>query len=327
MRLLNREDIKKVFTISDAVSCGKEAFQMISEGTCDMPLRTNIQVPQYQGSLLFMPAYSQSINVAVLKMIGIFPRNIARGLPTAPAQLLLVDGTTGMVTAILDGTCVTQLRTGGASGAAFDLLAKKDCRIGAIIGAGGQAPTQLAAMLAVRQLEEVRVFDRNYERARSFAEKTQSALAGGTKIFAAESADSAVEDADLIITLTTSTTPVFDGKKVKPGATVSCVGSYQPHMQEIDPVLLQRTSKIYFDCRDAVLSEAGDIMIPLKKGIITSSAFTGELGEVICGDIAGRESDDEIIVFETVGVAVQDLTAAKRIFENAVAAGVGTDWE
>ena len=231
------------------------------------------------------------------------------------------------MTAVLDGTYVTQLRTGAASGAAFDVLAKKDCRIGALIGTGGQAPTQLEAMLAARTLQEVRVYDMNPERTKAFAEIMQEELKDyGARIVPAASSDEAIDDADLIITVTPSSKPVFDGTKVKAGATISCVGAYQHHMQEMDPAILPRASKIYFDSREAVLSESGDILIPLEEGIITEKDFTGDLGDVLLGKVVGRENDDEIIVFETVGVAAQDLVAAKEIYEKAVKAGVGITW-
>lgn len=327
MLLLSREDIKKVFTMRDAIEADKKAFQLVVEGKCDAPLRTNIQAPKYEGCFLFMPAYVEEMDTASLKIINIFPKNIDNGIPSSPAQVFLIDGKTGIVTAVLDGTYVTQLRTGAASGAAFDVLAKKDCRIGALIGTGGQAATQLEAMLAARKLEEVRVYDLNYERTAAFAEKMQEELQSyGTKIIPVRSSDEAIDDADLLITVTPSSKPVFDGSKVKKGATVSCVGAYQHHMQEMDPVILTRASKIYFDSEEAVLSESGDILIPLEDGTITKDDFTGDLGNVIKGELVGRENDDEIIVFETVGVATQDLVAAREIYEKAAEAGIGTKW-
>lgn len=327
MLLLSREDIKKVFTIKDAIEADKKAFRYVVEGKCEIPLRTNIQAPKYGGCFLFMPAYLEEMDTASLKIINIFPHNIDNGIPSSPAQVLLIDGKTGLVTAVLDGTYVTQLRTGAASGAAFDVLAKKDCRIGALIGTGGQAPTQLEAMLAARTLQEVRVYDMNPERTKAFAETMQEELKDyGARIVPAASSDEAIDDADLIITVTPSSKPVFDGTKVKAGATISCVGAYQHHMQEMDPAILPRASKIYFDSREAVLSESGDILIPLEEGIITEKDFTGDLGDVLLGKVVGRENDDEIIVFETVGVAAQDLVAAKEIYEKAVKAGVGITW-
>lgn len=328
MLLLSREDIKKVFTMQDAIEAVKQAFTLVVDGKCDAPLRTNIQAPKYEGCFLFMPAYVEEMDTASLKIINIFPHNIDQGVPSSPAQVFLIDGKNGLVTAVLDGTYVTQLRTGASSGAAFDLLAKKECRIGALIGTGGQAATQLEAMLAARKLEEVRVYDLNYERTAAFAERMQRELASyGAKITAASSSDEAIEDADLLITVTPSSKPVFDGTKVKKGCTISCVGAYQHHMQEMDPAILPRASKIYFDSQEAVLSESGDILIPLEEGIITEQDFTGDLGNVIKGELVGRENDDEIIVYETVGVATQDLVTAKIIYDKAVQTGAGTVWE
>lgn len=326
MLLLSREDIKSVITMKDIIEADKKAFKMVVDGTVDTPLRTVVN-GKYDGAFLFMPAYAPEMDAAAMKVINIFPHNIDNGLMTSPAQVMLIDGKTGYVIAMLDGTYVTQLRTGASSGAAFDLLAKKDCKKGAMIGTGGQAATQLEAMLAARKLEEVKIFDLNEERCKAFAEQMQEELkAYGTRIVAAASSDEAIDDADLIITVTPSSKPVFDGTKVKQGATISCVGAYQHHMQEMDPAILPRASKIYFDSRDAVLSESGDILIPLEQGIITEDDFTGDLGDVLLGKVVGRENDNEIIVFETVGVAAQDLVAAKEIYDKAVEAGVGIQW-
>lgn len=327
MLLLSREDIKSVFTMREAVEVVKDAFRLFSEGKSDVPIRTNIQAPEYGGAFLFMPSYVAELNMAAMKVVNIFPQNIDKGMPTTMSQMMLIDGTDGSVCSVLDGAYVTQIRTGAATGAAFDLLAKKDCKKGALIGTGGQAATQLEAMMTVRNLEEVKVFDLNRERLEAFVAQMNEELAAyGTKVLAAESSDHAVEDADLLVCVTPSTRPVFDGNKVKAGATVSCVGSYQPHMQEMSPAVLTRASKIYFDSEEAVLSEAGDILIPLADGIIAKEDFTGDLGDVILGKVGARQNDEEIIVFKTVGIGTQDLLTAKAVYEKAGAAGVGTTW-
>lgn len=327
MLLLSKEDIKRVFTMRDAVEADKEAFRLFSQGKSQVPLRTNIPVPKHHGSLLFMPSFVEELDTACLKVVNVFPDNIEKGLPTTPAQVLLIDASNGIVVSVLDGTYVTQLRTGAATGAAFDVLAKKECRKGALIGTGGQAAAQLEAMVAVRSLDVIKVYDMNRERLLSFVETMNRELAAyGAEILAADSSDDAVQDADLLVCVTPSALPVFDGTKVKRGATVSCVGSYQPHMQEMDPVILQRADKIYFDSEEAVLSEAGDILIPLENGQISKSDFTGDLGEVLLGNVTGRENEEEIIVFKTVGIGTQDLMAARRIYDKALAAQVGTKW-
>lgn len=327
MLLLSRDNIKQVFTMNDAIAADKLAFQLFSENKTEVPLRTQIVDEKQNGTFLFMPSYSPDLAAAALKIINIFPDNIDKGLSSAPAQVLLVDGATGYVNALLDGTTVTQLRTGAASGVAFDVLGRKDAKKGALIGTGGQAATQLEAMLCVRNLDVVYVFDQNSERTQAFVEEMKRTLKKyPTEILPATSSDEAIHDADLIITVTPATSPVFDGNKVKRGATVSCVGSYQPQMQEMDPVILKRASKIYFDSEEAVLSEAGDILIPLAEGLITKDDFTGDIGEVLLEKVVGRESEDEIIVFKTVGIGAQDLVTAQKIYECALEKEIGTEW-
>ncbi|UEL47473.1 ornithine cyclodeaminase family protein [Terrisporobacter hibernicus] len=328
MLLLSRKDIKKVFTMKDAIETNKECFKLFSEGKSEVPLRTTIQAPNHNGVFLFMPSYVEELDAAGLKVVNIFPENVKENLPTAPAQVLLIDGKTGIVTSILDGTYVTQLRTGASSGAAFDLFAIKNAKIGALIGTGGQAATQLEAMMVARELDEVRIFDLDEKRRQAFVSEMQEELkCYNTKIVEATSSDNAIENADIIVTVTPSTKPVFDGTKVKKGATVSCVGAYQHHMQEMDPAILPRASKIYFDSEEAVLSEAGDILIPLEQGIITKDDFTGDIGDVLLGKVVGRENDEEIIVYENVGIGVLDLMTARAIYLKAVEAEVGTNWE
>ena len=327
MLLLSREDIKSVVTMKDMIEADKTAFKMTVDGTVKTPLRTVID-GKYDGAFLFMPAYAPELDAAAMKVIDIFPHNVDNGKMTSPAQVMLIDGKDGYVIALLDGTYVTQLRTGASSGAAFDLLAKKDCKRGALIGTGGQAATQLEAMLAARKLDEVKIYDLNAERCQAFAEQMQKELVDyGAKITAAESSDECIEDADLIITVTPSAKPVFDGTKVKEGATISCVGTYEPHKHEMDPAILPRASKIICDSKEAALSETGDLLIPIKEGIISETDILGSLGDVINGTIKGRENDDEIIVYETVGVAAQDLVAAKVIYDKAVEVGKGMTWE
>ena len=247
MLLLSKEDIKSVITMKDMIEADKQAFKMVVDGTVDTPLRTVIN-GKYDGAFLFMPAYAPELDAAAMKVINIFPHNIDNNLMTSPAQTMLIDGKTGYVIAMLDGTYVTQLRTGASSGAAFDLLGKKECKKGAMIGTGGQAAAQLEAMLAARKLEEVKIFDLNEERCKAFAEEMQKGLAKyGAKIIPAKDSDDCIEDADLIITVTPSAKPVFDGTKVKAGATISCVGTYEPHKHELDPAVLPRASKIICD--------------------------------------------------------------------------------
>lgn len=327
MLLLNKDDIKKVFTMKDAIEADKEAYRIFSEGKSEVPLRTNM-ASEKNGSMLFMPGYVSELGCAGMKIVSVFPDNAKIGKPVTPATVLLMDDSTGEVVSILDGTYITRVRTGAASGAAVDLLAVENAEIGALIGTGGQAPAQLEAMLAARKLKEVRVYSRNKEKREKFAQEMNEELKSyGAVIKAVESSDEAITDADVILLATTSETPVINGDLVKKGALVSGVGSYMPNMHEIDEKTLKKASKIFFDSKDAVLAEAGCIITPLKKGVISESDFSGDIGEVVMGTKAGRESDDEIIVFKSVGIGVQDVVTAKRIYDKAVEKNIGTEWK
>lgn len=327
MLLLSRQDIDRVFSMADAIQADKEAFRLAAEGKIETPLRTVIREARHDGAFLFMPSYAPDRDAAAVKLINIFPRNLQRGLSTSPAQVLLMDGATGYLLAMLDGTRVTQLRTGASSGAAFDLLGRKDARIGGLIGTGGQAAAQLEAMLTVRDLEEVFVYDVDRARCEAFCAQMTRQLRPKAKLTPVDHPDRATEPADLLITVTPSATPVFDGTKVKAGATLSCVGTYQPEKHEMDPAVLPRAGKIFCDSVEAVLEESGDLLIPLEQGLIGEEDLTGSLGDLLLGRCPGRESEEEIIVYETVGIAAQDLIAAQAIYERAKAAGIGTHWE
>lgn len=328
MLLLNKNEIKSVFSMKDAIEANKKCYRLCSEGKAVIPLRTNIPASEEEGAFLFMPAYIAEMKSAGLKVVNIFPNNSAKGRPTTTGQVMLIDGTTGEITAMMDGTYVTALRTGAASGAAFDLLGIKDAKVGALVGTGGQAACQLEAMLAARKLTEVRVAARNFEKTEMFVNKMKSELASyGAEIKACRMPDEAVDGADLIALATVATSPVFNADRIKKGAVLSGVGSYLPYMQEIDPRLLARADGIYFDSKEAVIAESGDIQKPLADGTIRESDFTGDIGDYILGKIPGRRNDDEIIVFKNVGIGALDLVAAAEIYSKASVAGVGTVWE
>lgn len=325
MLLLTKEDIKKVFSMRDAIEADKECYRAFSEGKFDVPQRAVINGSE--GNFLFMPAYSEEMKAAGLKIVNIMPGNPAKGLPASIGQVLLIDGETGVVKAMMDGTYITALRTAAASGAAFDLFGSQDASIGAMIGTGSQAMCQLEAMLTVRQLREVRVAARDMTKTMDFCEKANKEFAGfGTEIIAMDDTDAAVDGADLVTLVTVSPVPVCSAVSFRPGSVISAVGAYTYDMQELDPKVFDRCGKIYFDSVDAVLSESGDILRPLDEGTLSKDQFTGDIGDYLLGKIPGREADDEIIVFENVGIGALDLYTAQKVYDRASAAGVGLNW-
>ena len=319
MILLNRKDMKNIFSMEEAVQACKTAFRTFSAGESVIPLRTNISVPKHEGLTLFMPGYVEAMDAAGIKIVSVYPKNSEKGLPSVPATMVLMDSATGEVCCILDGTYLTQLRTGAAAGAATDILARSDAKIGALIGTGGQALSQLEAMLTVRELKEVRIYSRNKSKAKKFIDLAKEELVmAKTQLIAVSTSDEAIIEADIITTVTTSKKPVFDGKKVKQGAHINGVGSFMPDMQELDEEIINRADKIFFDSFDAVMAEAGDFIIPLEKSNINKEKINGELGQILEGKLKGRESENEITLFKTVGIAVQDIVTANEIYQKAL---------
>lgn len=317
--VLNQNEMKKVFHMKDAILADKDALELYSLGKADIPLRHNLDVKKYQGQSLYMPGYVPDVNALGVKIVSVFPNNIEKGLTSVPATMVLVNSETGEVCGLMDGTYLTRLRTGAVSGAATDILARKDSKVFALFGTGGQAESQLEAVLNVRPIELVKVYDISKERTDDFVKRMTEQF-GETfqvRIVAAGSSEEAVEDADIITCVTTSLSPVFDGRLVKKGCHINGVGSYTPEMNEIDGYIISHADKVYVDTRDGVLNESGDLILPIKEGILDESKVK-ELGEVIAKKACGRSCDEEITVFKTTGSAVLDVVTAQRIYEAAV---------
>ena len=327
MLLLNEQDIRKVFDMNDAIDSNIEAYKIFSSGNAVVPLRQVIAADEGRGNFAFMPAYSSKLGAAGIKIVNIFPGNRERGQATTIGQVLLMDDKNGEVLALMDGSFITKFRTGAASGAAFKLFARNDAKIGCLIGTGGQADCQLEAMLAACNLDEVRIVARDFAKTEKFTEEMSERFKdSGAKLIAYDDANEAVDGADVIVVVTVSTEPVFDANRVKKGAVVSGVGSYTAEMNEIDPKLFKLADKIYFDSKDACIAESADIQIPLREGLVSLEGLTGDIGEYALGEISGRESDDEIIIFKNVGLGILDLVIAKLIYEKAKNRKIGYQW-
>lgn len=327
LRVLRREDVQQAVSMAQAIEAVKGAFAQLSAGRANIPLRTQLPVPQYDGVTLFMPAYLEETNSLAVKIVSVFPNNLEQDLPTIHALVIVVDAATGQPIAAIDGTYLTALRTGAASGAATDLLARPDAQRVAIFGAGTQGRTQLQAVCEVRQVAEVWVYDTVRARAEQYvAEMRQKGGKIPTNIEVADSPADAVAGADIICTATTSSTPVFHDASLKPGVHINGIGSYTPQMQEIDEATVAR-AKIVVGSRSACLAETGDLIIPLGKGLISESDIHAELGEIVLGWKPGREVEEEVTFFKSVGNAVQDAAVAGLALLASTEKGLGIQVE
>lgn len=318
LTVLSAAEIRRAVPMADAVEAMKKAFADLSGGRAVMPQRLAVPVSPAEGTLLVKPAYLRDGGLGA-KLVSIFPRNTEAGREAITGIVVLLDAATGEPSALLDGTFVTAWRTGAASGAATDLLARKEARIGALFGCGVQGRTQALAIDAVRNLETIRVHDPAAGAAERFIEEMAPQVKA-TLVRAAGPREAA-EGADVICAATTSSTPVFDGGCLAPGAHVNGVGSFTPTMQEIDSRTVER-SRVFVDSREAALAEAGDLIIAARDGATEPGAWT-EIGEVVSGSKPGRTAEDEITFFKSVGVAVQDIAVSRLALERAARSGLG----
>lgn len=320
IRILSEQDIHEALPMGDAVGAMKEAFTELSVGHVIMPARARIDVPSHAGTALFMPSYAERFSHIAVKVVNLFDGNALKGLPRIQGVVCLLDGETGTPLALLNGTVLTALRTGAASGAATDVLARGTADTAAIFGAGVQGRMQLDAMCAVRPIRKAWVYDPAREAAEAFAREVSATL--GIEIVVAESPRDALRDAKVVCTATVSSSPVFADEEINPGTHINAIGSYQPHVQEI-PEETVRRALVVVDDRESALAEAGDLIVPIRKGLMQQSDIHAELGEIVAGTVVGRTSDEQVTLFKSVGVAVQDLVAATRVFDNAQARGLG----
>jgi ornithine cyclodeaminase/alanine dehydrogenase-like protein (mu-crystallin family) len=320
IRLFSADDVRQALPMTEAIEAMKSGYAQLSVGKAQAPLRTHLPITQ-EDSTLIMPFYAPEGGALGLKVVSIFNSNLSRSLPLIHALVLIVDAETGQPQAIVEGSTLTAIRTGAASGAATDILARPDASIVAILGSGVQARRQLEAVCTVRHIQKVRVF--SLAGVESFVAEMAGYGPIPKDIEIAGNPTAAIRDADIICTATTSRTPVFDGHDLKPGAHVNGIGSFTPDMQEIDSVTIQR-ARVVVDSREAALVEAGDLIVPLEAGFITIAHIDTELGEIINGSKPGRVKADEITFFKSVGVAVQDAMAARLVVSNGLAMGLGT---
>ncbi|KJR99675.1 MAG: hypothetical protein VR65_15595 [Desulfobulbaceae bacterium BRH_c16a] len=314
------DDLRAILTMEKCIEAMATAFRALSSGQASMPLRTGLEMVADNATALFMPVYLPGIGKVGVKTVTMARNNPAKGLPLIHAMMMIFDSSTGVPLAVLDGEVITAMRTGAVSGLATSLLAKKDARTAAIIGTGTQGETQLEAVCNVRDIQKAYVFDIQAARADAFAAKMTRRL--NIEVVVAGSA-ATLQNADVICTATSSNKPVFDDVYIKKGAHINGVGSYKPDMAEISPETIAR-AKVVVDQIEACLAEAGDLIQPIQRGIITKNHIHGELGELVTGKISARETDDEITVFKSVGLAVQDLITADLVLKIAQEKDLGT---
>ncbi|MEK6237337.1 MAG: hypothetical protein N2C14_21715, partial [Planctomycetales bacterium] len=317
---LSADDVRSALSMSEAIEVMRDAFAQLSKGEASLPTRECLRATDDRGVDLVMPCHSAASNMFSLKTATVFKDNPRSGLPAIQALLILTDGLTGSHLAIMDGTSLTAIRTGAASGLATDLLAPADASVASIFGSSVQARAQLEAVCSVRAIRRASVYSRNQAAASRFAGEMTDRL--GLPVTSVRTPSENLSDADVICTATSSSRPVFSDSEIRGGVHINAVGAYRPDMAEV-PADTVRRARVVVDHLDSAMEEAGDLLQPLHRGLIEQTHFCTELGEIVLNRSPGRRSADEITLFKSVGVAIQDLCAAERVLEGAKRLGLG----
>ena len=345
-RLLTESDVKAVLTMDDLIETMTSALRRFSTGGAVQPVRSVVGIHEH-AFFGVMPAYVRGTSDASLgaKLVTVFESNTARGLPTHLASIALLDPDTGALRALLDGRFITESRTGAVSAVTSRLLARKGASSLAIIGSGVQARSHLEALSRVHQLRQVTVWSPNKAHRDEFVAWCQASgqTAGQTAdsryaVAAVDHAGEAVVGADLIVLATSSPTPVLENNWVQPGAHVMSVGACRPNQREMDPDLVKR-ARLFVDSRAAALVEAGDVVLGIHEGRFTADHIIAEIGELVASsraaaatapyvesrDLVGRRSDNDVTIFKSLGLAVEDVTAADLAYRRAIERGIGME--
>ena len=316
LRVLSAADIGRAIDMRASIDAMSAAFTQLAAGRTNVPQRLGLTTDA--GLVLAMPGSLPDEPALAIKVVTVFPANAQRNLPSIYGLVLVLDASTGAPVALMEGGHLTALRTGATSGLATKLMARDDAHVVALFGAGVQARTQLAGVRAVRDIREVRIVSRRRELAEQLAREIV-----GIDVCVLPDASTAIRGAHVVITATTSSTPLFDGDDLQPGAHINAIGAYTEHMREVDSATVQR-ARVVVDTRHGALVEAGDLLIPIREGVIDSKHIVAELGELVNGSVPGRTSTHEITLFKSVGHAAEDVALAHRVLEIANAQDIGT---
>ena len=313
--ILSHDEVVELLPINECIGVMRDALIGLATGKAHQPLRSIIRPPDAAGVMGLMPSYMAGDHAAFgLKAICVMPGNPAQGKDAHQGGVLLFSAETGELLAMMNASAITSIRTAAVSGVATDLLARAEAGNLAIIGTGVQARSHLAAMSAVRSIKRCRIASRQIEHARKFAEEMRQHFP--FPIEPVDSVEEALQDADLIVTATSAVEPIVRREWVSPGAHLNVVGACTPKTREVDSATMA-ASRLFVDRRESTISEAGDYILALGDGAIGPDHIRGEIGEVLVGEKPGRTSTEEITLFKSLGIGIEDLAAAEYIYRKA----------
>jgi len=320
--LLGDREVRALLTMEDAIKAVEDVFKEKNLGRVQTPLKTFLFYEKYNGDHRFMPAYLEKLDIAGVKIVNTYPENRKKyGLPTVAGIIVLATPKTGEILAILDATWITVVKTAAASAVATKHLARNNSETLGLVGAGLQAIAHLEAFAQIMKLKKVKVWSRTSETAEKFLQKMTRQYSE-IRFNMAKDVKEAVKDSDVVATITPSRQPIVMVDWVKPGVHINAMGADAPGKQELDPEILRKAKIVVDDLEHS--SHSGEINVPLAQGLISEEDIYGEIGEIALGRKPGRTSPNEITVFASTGVAIQDIAVAEIVYRKAVMQGFGT---
>ncbi|MGE7865942.1 ornithine cyclodeaminase family protein [Bacillus paramycoides] len=320
MLVISANEQRNLVNMNEVIEYAALALKEFSAERTITPIRGSLPFANEQNTALIMPSVAEGLEALGLKVVTVAPHNKKIGKKTINGIVMLSDFQTGEPLALLEGSYLTMIRTGALSGVATKHLARHNAKNLCIIGTGEQAKGIAEAVLAVRDIEKIILYNRTEEKAYAFAQYIQETFNKPAYVYA--SPDEAISEADIIVTTTNASTPVFT-EQLQKGVHVNAVGSFRPSMQELPSHAIATANKVVVESIEAALEETGDLQVPIKEGLFKANDLHAELGQIISGEKLGRENDEEITVFKSVGLAVVDIIVAKYLYEKAVERGVG----
>lgn len=324
MLILSEKEVANLIDIDELIAALEQAHIQYSTGKAVMPVRLVVPLPQIQGRITSMPGYLNEDKALGMKLVTYFQDNPKQGLPSILATIMLFSSETGKMIAAMDGTYITTIRTACASAMATRSLANPETPVLGILGAGVQARAHIEALARVRKLARVRIYSPSGTSAAKIKTEMEAAL--GIPIEAVASAEAAVRDVDVLVTVTTAKEPIMKPEWLKAGVHINAVGSHRPDLRELDGATLAK-AKVVVDSREAVMGECGDILLALKEKSVGENVIHAEIGEVLAGTKPARNSASEITLYKSVGIAIQDVATAQLVYRKALETKIGTTVE
>ncbi|HEU5167103.1 MAG TPA: ornithine cyclodeaminase family protein [Chitinophagaceae bacterium] len=309
---INKEKIVALLPMEECIEVMEKMFRSLAARECLQPLRTVMRLPDGSGVLGMMPGHAATLGVMGIKVITVFHANSESGLPSHQGIVMLFDSKNGRPLMLFDALEITAIRTAAASGLAAKLLSRENSSTVAIIGSGEQARRHIEAMLLVRNIRNINIWSRNEKNAKQLVNELSGEY--NLNIHVKKNVQQAVEHADIICTVTASKEPIVMGEWIGAGTHINAVGSSTPAARELDTAAIVK-SKLFTDCYESLFNEAGDFLTPKKEGAVTDEHVKAEIGEVLSGTKKGRENDEEITVFKSLGIAAEDIFSAYHIYQ------------